>query len=216
MENKSSNHYNQEYFDWQTSIGQFGGWANLPKFIQFIKPEDTVLDFGCGGGWLMKNIPCKHKLGIEVNPAAAKIARENGIEVYVSVDNIPDDSVDGVISNHALEHTLNPLKELQLLRKKLHKNGIIIFVVPCESIHNEYRQGDINHHLYTWNSMCLGNLFTEAGFKVIESRPFPYSWSPRFAIIAKISGRHIFDFVCWLYSLIRPNYSQVRIIATKE
>lgn len=216
MEEKPSKHYNQEYFDWQSSIGQFGGWANLPKFVQFIKPEDTVLDFGCGGGWLLKNISCRRKVGIEINPAAAKIAEENGIEVYLSIESVQDDSVDVVISNHSLEHTLNPIKELQLLGSKLHENGTIIFVVPCESIHNKYKPGDINHHLYTWNPMCLGNLFTEAGFKVIESAPFLSSWSPRFALIAKIGGRRAFEFVCQTFALFKLNYSQVRIIAKKE
>jgi 2-polyprenyl-3-methyl-5-hydroxy-6-metoxy-1,4-benzoquinol methylase len=70
MSESSSKHYNHKYFSWQKSIGEFGGWANLPKFMDYIKPEYNIIDFGCGGGYLLKNIECKHKIGIEVNPSA--------------------------------------------------------------------------------------------------------------------------------------------------
>lgn len=47
MENSN---YDKKYFDWQKTIGEFGGKANLFKFEDNIKNTDTVLDFGCGGG----------------------------------------------------------------------------------------------------------------------------------------------------------------------
>lgn len=46
-------HYNEDYFNWQKNIGLFGGWANSTKFEQYITKEDDVLDFGCGGGYLL-------------------------------------------------------------------------------------------------------------------------------------------------------------------
>jgi len=56
-----STHYDKKYFDWQVSIGEFDGWANLCKFIKYISHDSEVLDFGCGGGFLLKNIKCKKK-----------------------------------------------------------------------------------------------------------------------------------------------------------
>src|SRR5512138_2557251 len=94
MSTHVSKHYDQAYFDWQASIGEFGGWANAPTFASYIEPDDDVLDFGCGGGWLLKNLACRRRLGIEVNPAAATIARQNGLEVYEAVRQVPDASVD--------------------------------------------------------------------------------------------------------------------------
>ena len=29
---KYSKHYSKDYFSWQSSIGEFGGWANDSKF----------------------------------------------------------------------------------------------------------------------------------------------------------------------------------------
>jgi hypothetical protein len=43
-------YYDSKYFAWQRSLGEFGGWANQPKFSNFIFRDDIVLDFGCGAG----------------------------------------------------------------------------------------------------------------------------------------------------------------------
>ncbi|GHV74504.1 hypothetical protein AGMMS49940_18060 [Spirochaetia bacterium] len=177
-------------------MGEFGGWANKTKFSAFISSDDEVLDFGCGGGYLLKNIDCKKKIGVEINPAAGEEARKNGIEVYQQINNVPDDYVDIIISLNALEHTHYPLDELKQLYKKLRKNGKIVFVVPCENISFKYKPNDINQHLYSWSPMCIGNLFTLAGFSVIESRAYIHKWPPLYKKITKIGGRKIFDLFC--------------------
>jgi 2-polyprenyl-3-methyl-5-hydroxy-6-metoxy-1,4-benzoquinol methylase len=119
----TSKHYNADYFNWQKKVGEFGGWANLSKFSNYISYEDAVLDFGCGGGFLLKNLHCKKKIGIEVNDSALEIAKKNGIEVHKNCEDIQDNSIDVIISNNALEHTLHPLDELKTLWKKL-KEGV--------------------------------------------------------------------------------------------
>ncbi len=190
--NKCSNsHYNKDYFDWQKPIGEFGGWANLTKFDQYIEEDDTVLDFGCGGGYLLNNLTCKRKIGIEPNPAVRETVIKFGIELHKDCSTIPDDSVDKIISNNALEHTLHPLAELKTLYDKLKHGRMIIFVVPCESITYEYKPNDINRHLYSWSPMCIGNLFTEAGFEVIESKPYIHKWPPNYIEIAKKVEKHL-------------------------
>src|SRR5450631_3786656 len=134
MSDLISGHYDDQYFAWQTSIGEFGGWANQSKFSNYISVDSKVLDFGCGGGFLLKNLNCAKKVGVEVNPAAVETARKHGIEVFNRVDDVPDEYVDVVISNNALEHTLQPLEELKSLYKKLAPGGMIVLVAPCESI----------------------------------------------------------------------------------
>jgi hypothetical protein len=64
--------------------------------------------------------------------------------------------------------------------------------------------------------MCIGNLFTEAGYSVIESKPYKHKWPPKFRSIARIGGRRIFDIACRLYSRIERSWYQVRIIALKN
>jgi len=74
MSDLISTHYDDKYFDWQASIGEFGGWANQSKFVEYISSNSRVLDFGCGGGFLLKGIKCSTKVGVEVNPSAAETA----------------------------------------------------------------------------------------------------------------------------------------------
>jgi len=215
MSNKVSKHYDGDYFDYQQDIGIFGGWANLSKFSDYIKKDDVVLDFGCGGGFLLKHINCKKRIGVEINPTAFETARKNGIEIYNSVGDIPDECVDVIISNNALEHTLRPLDELKALRSKLKAKGKIIFVVPCESIKYSYKPNDINHHLYSWSPMCLGNMFTEAGFSLIESKAYIHKWPPKYRFFAKFGGRMLFDLFCRIYGRIERSWFQVRAIGEK-
>lgn len=210
-----SEHYDEKYFAWQAPMGEFGGWANLTKFNDYISESDHVLDFGCGGGYLLKTIQCQKKVGVEINPNAAAIAKKNGVEIYLRVEDLPDDYVDVIISDNALEHTLNPLQELKALYRKLRKGGKIIVVVPCESISYTYKPNDINHHLYSWSPMCLGNLFTEAGYSLIESKPYIHKWPPNYQLIAKYGGRGLFEILCRIYGRIDRSWFQVKAVAEK-
>jgi len=211
---KISKHYDDKYFDWHKSISEFGGWANRSKFSKFIKESDTILDFGCGGGFLLDGFNVSKKIGIEINPAAIETAKSKGIEVYNDVDLVADNSVDVVISNHALEHTLKPLDELKSLLKKLKKGGKIIVVVPCDNIINKYKPNDINHHLYSWSPLNLGNIFTEAGFELVESKAYISKWPPKYQLFAKL-GRPMFEFICKIYGRIARKWFQVRAIGIK-
>jgi SAM-dependent methyltransferase len=214
----SSVYYDAEYFRWQKEIGLFGGWANSYKFIKSVHPNDVVIDFGCGGGYLLSNIDCKRKIGIEPNSSAVSTIKDFGIEHYASandaVDTLGEGVADVIVSNHALEHTLNPLKELINLHKMLKAGGRIHFFVPCDSIKYSYDSKDINYHLFSWSPQNLGNLFAEAGFTIINSRSYFHKWPPYYMKVAKL-GWPIFNFSCKLYSHIERSWFQVELIAEK-
>ena len=215
MSERISAYYDRSYFNWQSSIGEFGGWANRTKFVDYISSDDVVLDFGCGGGYLIKGLDCKKRVGVEINPSAMETARCNGVEVYKSADDVPDNYVDVIISNNALEHTLRPLDELKSLYAKLKPGGKIIFVVPCESISYAYKPKDINHHLYSWSPMCMGNMMTEAGYSLVESKPYMHKWPPRYRLIARIGGRSLFEIACRIYGRMERTWFQVRAVGVK-
>lgn len=212
----SGNHYDAEYFNWQSSVGAFGGWANLEKFSGYVQRDSRVLDFGCGGGFLLKNLDCAKKVGVEINDAAVKVALENGVEVYDDVYSVPDNYVNVIISNNALEHTRNPFAILQELRNKLTIGGLAVFVVPCDAVTMRYLPGNIDRHLYSWSPMNIGNLFEEAGFAVVEARPYVSKWPPCHEKVAKIFGRRWFGMICRIYGRIDRSWTQVRIVARRE
>jgi SAM-dependent methyltransferase len=215
---QASSHYDVDYFNWQKSLGAFGGWANAYKFRNSIKPTDIVIDFGCGGGFLLNNLECQEKIGIEPNVSASNSIRSMNIKHFVS----PIDALSGlgigfadvIISTNVLEHTLNPLQEIKHLRRLLKTGGIIHFVVPCDSIAFKYKPGDINHHLFSWSPMNLGNLFSEAGFRVEYAKPYVHKWPPFYKQISAL-GWPIFNVACRIYGHLERSWFQVEVMAIK-
>jgi SAM-dependent methyltransferase len=211
---KEKSIYDRRYFDWQKGIGEFGGIANLFKFENEISQPDTVLDFGCGGGYLLNNITCKRKMGIEINESAREEAQKNGVEAYESFNNLEDSYIDIIISNHALEHVTSPFETLKSLYPKLRSGGKIIFVVPHQDTNEEYDPNDPNNHLYTWNQQTLGNLFRHAGYKILKVEAIQHQWPPNYKEIFAKYGEEEFHKQCKEYAKKNNNY-QIRIVAQK-
>ncbi len=216
---KASEYYDEKYFEWQKQIGEFGGWANSAKFVKTINPTDTVLDFGCGGGYLLNKLQCARRIGIEPNESACATLDSNGVEHFRSsasaLEALGAGVANVIISNHALEHTLNPLQELKELRALLKDGGRIHFVVPCDSIRYRYNPKDVNYHLFSWSPQNLGNLFTEAGFTVEYARPLIHKWPPGYRQIAKL-GRPVFDLVCRVYGRLERTWFQVEVLGKSK
>jgi len=219
----TTSHYGAEYFKYQFEIGRFGGWANVTKFSQYIHPGMKVLDFGCGCGHLLANVNCKEKVGVEINPFARAEAEKSGIQTVASTSEIEDGWADIIISNHALEHCQHPLQELQALLPKVASRGLVVFVVPCEAAKNRYRTHDPDHELYSWGPMSLANLFSEAGFTVVESKAYIHCWPPRFVprLLRSLGGRWLFEVGCRIYgaltylNLSPASFSQIRVVARR-
>lgn len=55
--------YKKDYFDWQKEIEKIGGKLNMFKFENEVKETDVLLDFGCGGGYLLDNFKNSKKIG---------------------------------------------------------------------------------------------------------------------------------------------------------
>jgi len=213
--NIPEDYYNRDYFLWQKEVGEFGGSANLFKFREHILPHHHVLDFGCGGGYLLKNIVCAQKYGVEINAVARNEAEKNGVKVFATLEDVPNKIADIVISNHTLEHVRDPYGTLVTLRKKLRKGGLAVFVVPHQSYDEEWVPNDINQHLYTWNRLCLGNLFSAAGFTVQKVELIQHQWPPDYLRIYQEYGEERFHEMCRKEAQKNNNY-QIRIVASND
>src|SRR5262249_36852284 len=184
----------RDYYNWQRQIGEVGAALNAWKFVGHIQPTDTVVDFGCGGGALLASLDCAVRVAVEPNPVARADAKLRGIRVVESAAELPTGEADLVISNHVLEHVLNPLDQLRELRRSMKRGGKIVLVVPSEHASRAYRSGDIDHHLYTWTPLLLGNLLGEAGFQRVEAHLVRLAWRPqyrhllRFPLVFKAVG----------------------------
>jgi predicted O-linked N-acetylglucosamine transferase (SPINDLY family)/SAM-dependent methyltransferase len=206
---------NRAYFQWQRGMGQFSAKVDSFKFTEFIEPDAVVVDFGCSGGYLLKEIICREKLGVEANGYGRREAEKNGIRTVETVNEIPDNFADLVISHHVLEHVDNPVETLRELRKKLKPAGKIVFVVPHQDIRESFNPKDPNHHLYTWNQQTLGNLFRHAGFRIVAIDSIQHQWPPDYEDLYRRVGADEFHRRCRQFAKKNQNY-QLRIVAEKE
>jgi len=214
----NSDYYDSTYWKYQQQIGIAGGILNKFKFEEFVKPFYTIIDFGCGGGFLLNQFPCKRKIGVEINKSAITNAQTLGIEVHADANTIEDEVADIIISNHAFEHIPDPYHTLLTLKNKLKPGGLIIIVVPCEQPTKsgfEYKEKDVNQHIFTWVSVTLGNLVKMAGFKIIKAETLRHCWVGDYRAASKSENLEEYHEKCHQQALKTNNY-QVRVVAQKE
>ena len=122
--------YDKNYWNYQRGIGQnfFHTHAVSEKFKSTVNPDDVVLDFGCGGGFVLNALNCKERVGIEINLHAQKQLKSFGIQVNDSFRDLKSEEFDIVLSNSALEHVDNPLDVLAQAHRVLKKGGNLCFL----------------------------------------------------------------------------------------
>lgn len=216
----ASRHYLAEdgatYFAWQNSASLFRGKINAHKFAQYVRPTDTVLDFGCGGGGLLANLNCRRKIGIEINPNAKKELDALAIENHTTLTDVGAETADVVISDHALEHVPGPIAALREMRRVIRPDGILAACVPIDNWrhYNQYEREDQNHHLYTWTAQSFGNCLYEAGFDVIDIYGRIYAWPGRWTVACY--GRlpyWLFRAICYTYGKITGKGTEILAVA---
>lgn len=204
-------HYNSDYFEWQKNTAQHNTHFLKKRFSKFISKNSSVLDFGCGGGFLLNSLDCQEKIGFDINLHALNHLKELGIKSCNDLNEISDNSIDVIISNHCIEHIPNPLDSLKKLKTKLKNNGQIILIVPHETIGNSYKPGDINYHLFTWSPMTLGNLFIEAGFEVVNVKAFKEISLPKENKLKNIIPKMVLNILRKPYRILRIIFDELNI-----
>ncbi|MDD5194086.1 MAG: class I SAM-dependent methyltransferase [Candidatus Omnitrophica bacterium] len=104
----------------------------------FTNSVSSVLDVGCGQGFLGKVLKAKgikKVTGIEVNCEAAEIAKRNIDEVIVAdientVFKFPAGSFDAIIFADVLEHLINPWQVLEKFKIFLKEDGFFLISIP--------------------------------------------------------------------------------------
>jgi SAM-dependent methyltransferase len=204
------------YYRWQRTVGDPGGELNLWKFEPYISSHDRVVDFGCGGGALVSLLHCAQKLGVEVNESARAGCLERGVDVVASAEDLPENWADVVISNHALEHTTDPLAELLALRRSLKSGGRLVLWLPLDDwrTNRHATASDRNYHLYAWTPQLITNLLVEAGFVVRSADVVTSAWLTWFGPLQRSLPTSVYRALTWLTAVVKRR-RQLSAIAQK-
>jgi SAM-dependent methyltransferase len=222
MEYGCSDHYlgqqGERYLEGLNEGGRLRGQMDVWKFSPWIGEKDSVLDFGCGPGWMLYSLNAASKCGVELNPAARRVCQENGIEVYPEIAAVPAGrTFSRIISHHCLEHVPYPVAALRSLRARLQDDGLLILVVPIDDWRCQLdatgKDGD--HHLYTWTPRLLANTLFEGGFECQQVEVLTHAWPVKWETLQRTMPRWAFDSVCWFWGWARKR-RQLRAVAGKR
>ena len=189
------------------------------KLQPFIKPADTVIEFGAGLGWNLAQLQCAHRIATDLEDFLPADLKNSGVQFVADSTEIAPNSADVLICHHVLEHVENPADMLREASRILKPAAKLLIFVPFEkeSKYRNFDPNEPNHHLYSWNCQTLGNLVASQGFTVTESTISQFGYD-RFAAKQSLRfglGEPAFRAIRRLAHLFRPA-EEVRLVATKN
>jgi len=156
---------------------------HLLKFLPMFEKADSVLDFGGGLGGNLKYLserPHKTRFILvdhsEVSLEFArkellgeKDERENSFEYLTGVEQIPDNTIQMVLSFQVLEHITEYQKYLDQLWSKTAPGGTMLISVPVKGIRDRNRQ-----HVNKFTVKSMFKILTAYG-EIVHIAPRTYS-----------------------------------------
>jgi SAM-dependent methyltransferase len=185
----------------------------------FVDDGESVLDFGCGVGDLLHELPAKVKMGIEINPASRSFAQQRGLDVRASVADLEGLMFSRIISAHVLEHVVLPARTLSRLKDLLAPGGLLLLVLPLDDWRNasqrQWRPNDQHMHLYTWTPNTIGNLLSISSFEPLRIEIVNRTHPPKVGHKLWQLNPTVYSAAAWLSSLIFLR-RQIFVVAQKK
>jgi len=102
------------------------------RFRNLYTKQTRALEIGCATGVFLSELKnlVNTATGVELTREYVEFARNKGLDVQESLDEIQDESVDLIFMFHVLEHIDDPVKFLKEVKKKLSPEGKLIIEVP--------------------------------------------------------------------------------------
>ena len=160
---------NNEYY---SVLGESSGYYYLDKYEfsyaqKFVKPEDKILDVGCGLGYFSSYLPQSIYVGLEISDYCIDYAQSKGIDVRKeSIESFcekHEEHFDVVTSFQVLEHVEDPVGFLKSCKKVLKKDGLLVVSTPNDSgiwglLSNDLLNAP-PHHVTRWSEESLIYIF---------------------------------------------------------
>ncbi len=132
--NDSQSEYGEEYYVEQGLDGdRLALWYYARVLRRLCADGATVLEFGCGTGYLLRRLSQHFEAyGYDLSPSARSLCRENAPDAIVLEDwrSLSQDSLDAIVTLHTLEHVERPLGLIRELAERLRPGGRLLAVVP--------------------------------------------------------------------------------------
>jgi len=188
---KLSNYYESENYISHTDskrtlvdkIYQLAKAYSLKKKIALIKSASNdgkvLLDIGAGTGDFLLAAKKSNWIvnGVEPNQLARKNAKEKGIYLEDSLENVSDRKYDVITLWHVLEHLPDLNSQIRKIVALLNQNGVLIIAVPnfksfdAKHYKRFWAAYDVPRHLWHFSKTAINKLFEDNGAKVMETKP---------------------------------------------
>lgn len=164
--------------------------AGCPEIVNFFKAAEAgkVLDFGCGLGWLLSEIPEKwEKHGLEISKVAANHASQFARVFCGDFSDYSEDEFDVIVLNHVIEHIRNPRQVVDFLDRSLKPGGTLIVATPnfdsaaARKFGNAYRLLHDPTHITLFSEDSLRRFLRANSFRIfqVEYPFFETPWATR-------------------------------------
>ena len=140
---------------------------NMAELLKINGNIKSILDVGSRDSSYFDRFPSITFVGIDISSTSVEYAKSKGRNVILcDVNELTSHIVerfDAVMSNHSLEHFLDPLFALNECYKILNPEGLILIRLP-----NENKIGEVKYaHVRTFTHEELINIIKKASFKII-------------------------------------------------
>jgi SAM-dependent methyltransferase len=187
-------------------------FLELNRYIRN-KPE-RILEYGSGYGQNLLNFEANEKYAYEPSLWIREQEIYPDISYVGSTDHFTSDYFDLILSIHSLEHTLQPLHELKEMHRLLRPRGQLIVVLPFER-KLDFIETDPDYHLYSWTPRTIGNLLTETGFNIHETKIIYRAGIQRSEPLMGLSARLWLGFIR-IYGYVRRVRDIIAVVDKEE
>jgi SAM-dependent methyltransferase len=161
------------------------------------------VDVGCGRGDLAAGLIGAgwRMAGIEPSPDAAANARARGVDVRVgtlATCALEPSAYDAAVFQHSLEHTAEPLADLERVRAALRPGGLVAITVPnfgnwqARRLRARWYHLDVPRHRTHFTRQGLDALLGRAGLEPIDVRTSTSTVGLPASIQYRVAGRCLF------------------------
>lgn len=164
-------------------LSYLGSVADELAFVRTL-PPGSMVDYGCGPGWFLRELPTWKRLGIEIAPHAVAELDRTGIPRLPNCDAVPMMSVDLVVCLHVIEHMADPMRAINEMHRMLQPGGWLIistpdFDSPCAKRFGEnYRMLHDKTHCSLFTLESMRRFLRDNGFTIRDLKfPFPAKYA---------------------------------------